>query len=318
MRRVLFLFGLVVTTAQAADPLSPTEASNLLQSIAEASNHFAYQGIFVHQHGDMMQTFQVSSHPVPGGRESRLVDMDGEKREVRCSRDESVTIVGGGSSPRMIKRMGSRHFPDLLPADATSLVAWYNVRPVGMSRVAGLECRQLALEPKDQFRWGYVLCIDTETSLPLRALLVDSHGKPLMQYTFAELHIAAPTSGKAFMPKAPNPASSQTVEAPRMIETGAVEAKQLPPGFSRIAAVKRLLPRQGVEVEHWVFSDGLTHVSMFVEPLSRPDVSLKGASRRGMTNLLTRRVGQYQITVLGDAPWPTVNMIARGVEPSSP
>jgi sigma-E factor negative regulatory protein RseB len=313
MKGALFIVGLAVTSAQAADPLPPHEAAALLQGIADASNRYSYQGTFVLQHGDRIQTLQVANKPSNSGKESRLVGMDGEQREVRCTRGESVSIVGG-ASPKLERRVGSRHFPDLLPPDAGHLVAWYDVRPGGMERVAGLDCRVVTLEPKDQYRWGHVLCVDKDTKLPLKEALIDAHGRPLMQYAFAEVQIRPSTSESATSPLSVlSPARLATREAPKTIVSSPVEIRQLPPGFNRVIAVKRALPNAGIEVEHWVFSDGLTQISMFVEPLARDNVNLRGAGQRGMTNLRTLRVGQSQVTVVGEAPAPAVEMIARAV-----
>jgi len=313
MMRALMLLGLCCGTVQAAEPLPATDAAVWLQNIAEAPNRYAYQGIFVLQKGDRMQTLQVSNRVSAQGKESRLVGMDGEQREVRCTRGESVSIVGG-PSPKQERRIGSRHFPDLLPADAARMTTWYDLRLGGMERVAGIECQTLTLEPKDQYRWGHVLCIDKESYLPLKAVLVDQRGRPLMQYSFAEVQIAKGAAAARARP-ASLPAPLQ--DAPRALNGSAVEVRQLPPGFSRVIAVKRPLANQGIEVEHWVFSDGLMHISMFVEPLARNNVTVRGASQRGMTNLRTLRVGQNQITVVGDAPPAAIDLIARSIGASA-
>jgi sigma-E factor negative regulatory protein RseB len=105
----------------------------------------------------------------------------------------------------------------------------------------------------------------------------------------------------------PDPAQSLATEQ--------VVAKALPPGFTRITAVKRRLPNMPGEVEHWVFSDGLTHISLFLSPSHKPVDSVRGESPRGMVNLMRRQVGEFQATVLGDAPWVAVETIALGLEP---
>lgn len=315
MRGLWFLAVFAVGSAQAEDVLSPHEAAAYLQGIADASARYSYQGTFVFQRGDSIQTLQVSNRASNQGKESRLIGLDGEQREVRCTHGESVRIVGG-SSPRLERRVGSRHFPDLLPPDAGRLVTWYEVRAGGMDRVAGLECRVLTLVPKDQYRWGQVICADKATKLPLRSTLIDANGRPLMQYAFAQVRIDPATSSAVTgAPVAAERAVPASPAAPKAIDKGAVEVRQLPPGFTRVIAVKRPLGRDGAEVEHWVFSDGLTHISMFVEPLPRKNVSLRGASQRGMTNLRTLRVGQNQVTVVGDAPPSTVDLITASIAP---
>jgi sigma-E factor negative regulatory protein RseB len=178
--------------AQAADPLSPADAAAWLQRMSDASRHLAYEGVFIFQHGNAaMQSLQIANRPAASGKDSRLTAMDGIQREVRCTRNISMNLMTEGGHVRVERRLNNRHFPDLLPANAGALANWYSVRLGEPSRVAGLDCQQVELAPKDAFRWGYVLCAEKDTALPLKAVMVDETGQPLMQYTFAEIRLGA-------------------------------------------------------------------------------------------------------------------------------
>lgn len=82
--------------------------------------------------------------------------------------------------------------------------------------------------------------------------------------------------------------------------------------------MKRKLPNRPQEVEHLVFSDGLAYISLFAEQTTQPVESVKGESHKGMINLVTRQVGNWRVTVLGDAPWSAVETVAMGLAPSKP
>lgn len=310
--RAAWLLLLAAFGAQAADPLPPADAAAWLQRMADASRRLAYEGVFVFQHGDApMQSLMVANRPAGSGKDSRLTAMDGLRREVRCTQGVSMNLMIEGGQVKAEKRLNSRHFPDLLPANAAPLANWYAVRLGESSRVAGLDCRQVELAPKDAYRWGYVLCAEKDTALPLKAVMVNETGQPLMQYTFAEIKLGAmPRSSPAPMPGMP--------EAAQPVGTERVGVRNLPPGFTRITAVKRKLPNKSVEVEHWVFSDGLTHISLFLETAPHPVESMRGQSKLGMINMLTRQVGPMQATILGDAPWPAVEAIAMNLEARLP
>ena len=294
--------------AQAAEPLTASDAAAWLQRMADASRRQAYEGVFIYQHGDTaMQSLLVSNRPAGTDKDSRLTAMDGIRREVRCSKGLSMSLLTQGGQVKVERRLNSRHFPDLLPSNAAPLANWYLVRLGDLQRVAGLECRQVELAPKDNYRWGYVLCAEKDTALPLRAVMVNEAGQPLMQYSFAEIRLGAP-------PKtAPAPVKAMA-EAAQPLAAERVGVKSLPPGFTRVTAVQRQLPNKPGNVDHWVFSDGLTHISLFLEPASQPVEALRGQSKLGMINMLTRQVGPMQATVLGDAPWPAVEAIALGLE----
>lgn len=303
----------------AADPLSGQDAAAWLQRMSDAARSVAYEGVFVVQHGPAMQTLSIVNRPLGSAKESRLAAMDGAQREVRCTQSGSITRVMEGGQIKLEKRLNSRHFPDLLPPNAAALANWYSVKLGELARVAGLDCRQVEILPKDAYRWGYVLCADKDSGLPLKAMMINEAGLPLMQYAFAEIRIGG-------APKIESQSSRDAWRMPaqpasiRPIGIETVSVKHLPPGFSRITAVKRTLPilpgraRKPGEVEHWVFSDGLTHISLFLEPAPHPIASVRGQSKQGMINMVTRQVGPMQATILGDAPWPAIEAIAMGLE----
>lgn len=302
----LALAALVVAPAWAGKTVPDAEAISWLQRVSDAARNLPYEGVFVMQMGDNMKTIQVENHANGPSSTSRLVVLDGKRREIRCYRNESVTLVWDAKGQRLERRLGSRHFPDLLPPDVARLTDSYSLRVGGIDRVAGQECRLLELTPKDQFRWGYVLCADQLTGLPLKAAMVDPDGRMLVRYAFTNVRKGATSKAEPELPRiAPT-------DEMRPLDESVVIVNVLPPGYLRVAATKRTLTKRG-EVEHWVFSDGLSHISMFVEPAPRDVVSLKGQSSRGMMNMYTRKLGAYQVTVLGDAPWPAVQAVAANL-----
>ncbi len=299
---------LLAAGALAAQPLPNQEAALWLQRMADSARRLSYEGVFVFNQGDVMHTLHIVNRGTGPLKESLLTSLDGNRREVICRQGESLSLVAEGGGVRTERRLNSRHFPDLLPANAASLTNWYAVRLGEMDRVAGLDCRWLQLTPKDAYRWGYVLCAESASHLPLKAMMVNEAGRPLLQYAFTEVRIGT-------SPRAGNPSRNLRSTDPlaRGVPTEPVTVRQLPPGYTRVAAVKRKLPNRPNEVEHWVYSDGLTHISLFIEPATRPVETVRGESAKGMLNLLTRQVGNWQVTVLGDAPWPAVEAIATSI-----
>lgn len=308
MKAIVWACLFLSSAAHAAAPLPQAEAAAWLQKMADAPRQLSYEGVFVIRQGEVMQTYSVANRAVGDGNESLLTALDGDHREVRCSRTGAVTVMTEGGQVRMEKRLNRRHFPYLLPLNPQALLAWYDVRMGDSARVAGLECRNIAIEPRDAFRWGYALCVEKDSGLPLKVVVVDGEHKPLMQYAFAEVRLgSAPhLAGQRALPAMPEPAQPITTEQ--------VTARHLPPGYTRIAAVKRHLPNMSGEVEQWVFSDGLTHISLFLTPAKKPMETVKGRSPHGLVNLMRRQVGGLHATVLGDAPSAAVETIALGLE----
>jgi sigma-E factor negative regulatory protein RseB len=308
--KAVWLLLLVATGGQAADPLPQPVAAAWLQRMADAARLLPYEGVFVAQFGgDTMHSLFVANRPAGPGNESSMMAMDGMRREVRCLDGKSMTLLGNGPQMKMERRLNGRHFPDLLPLNATALVKWYAVKLGPPGRVAGLYCDNVELLPKDAFRWGYILCAEKNSALPLKAVMINDAGQPLMQYAFAEIKLGVPPHLDS------RPMPKDVPESAKPASDEPIEVSNLPPGFSRVTAVKRHLPNKPGEVEHWVFSDGLTYISLFLEPATKPVETIKGQSNKGMINMLTRQVGNMQAIVLGDAPWPAIEAISMNLEP---
>jgi sigma-E factor negative regulatory protein RseB len=67
----------------------------------------------------------------------------------------------------------------------------------------------------------------------------------------------------------------------------------------------------GAPVEHFVFSDRLSSYSVYIE-LDAED-GLQGVTRVGAAHAAGRRVGDYQITAVGEVPAATVEAAVAGV-----
>jgi sigma-E factor negative regulatory protein RseB len=65
---------------------------------------------------------------------------------------------------------------------------------------------------------------------------------------------------------------------------------------------------------HAVFSDGLTHVSVFVERFNTERHRAKTQARMGATNTLSRRDGEHWFTVVGDVPVAALEQFALALE----
>jgi sigma-E factor negative regulatory protein RseB len=75
-----------------------------------------------------------------------------------------------------------------------------------------------------------------------------------------------------------------------------------PPGYARAQEAVRTLPGKKAPVTHLVFSDGLSVLSMFVEPIDPQVQSLHGLSAEGAIGVYAREVDGYAVTTLGEVP----------------
>jgi len=75
-----------------------------------------------------------------------------------------------------------------------------------------------------------------------------------------------------------------------------------PPGYEQVQEAVRVLPGKRAPVTHLVFSDGLSVLSMFVEPADPQVQSLHGLSAEGAIGIYAREVDGYIVTTLGEVP----------------
>ncbi len=87
-------------------------------------------------------------------------------------------------------------------------------------------------------------------------------------------------------------------------------------GFRHAGCVRRPMEGAGREVLvlQSVFSDGLTHVSLFVEPYRAEQHRDEMLAHQGATATLMLRRGEYWITVVGDVPPATLRLFAEALE----
>ena len=67
-----------------------------------------------------------------------------------------------------------------------------------------------------------------------------------------------------------------------------------------------------------IFSDGLTYVSVFIEPYRADRHGEPMLASLGATQTLTQRQGDWWVTVVGDTPPATLRMFAAALERKKP
>jgi sigma-E factor negative regulatory protein RseB len=77
--------------------------------------------------------------------------------------------------------------------------------------------------------------------------------------------------------------------------------------------VRRSLAGRAGSVAQIIFSDGLSAVSVFIEPGSATR-TVQALTHQGSVNIYTRPVADYLVTVLGEAPAATIMQIGNSVE----
>jgi sigma-E factor negative regulatory protein RseB len=94
--------------------------------------------------------------------------------------------------------------------------------------------------------------------------------------------------------------------------------KNAVPGFKPMSCYKRSVGA-AADARHentlqWIFSDGLASVSLFVETFDVRRHGQPGGTAMGATYTLTRRIGDWWLTAVGEVPPQTLAAFAQGLE----
>jgi sigma-E factor negative regulatory protein RseB len=315
---------LLSSTVLAAD-----DAREWLEKMNQALTGKNYDGTFMHLSEGRVETMRIV-HRVRGGRVTeRLQALDGSGREFVRNNDELTCYLPDQHTVLVEPRQDRGPFLGSLPKFGAEVNDFYRIESLPASRVLNRPVKVIAVNPKDQFRFGYRLWLDEKSAMPLKTQLCDASGAIIEQILFARLEMpdniadseltpAVRTDGMRWIRQGPPHGSSPT-------PLSAFRAMELPPGFRLTISGAQTLGGASVPASHLVYSDGLATVSVFVEAQrdSGPDTAppadppMQGLARVGSGYAFSTVIQGHQVTAVGEVPAQTVEFIAHAVKLSA-
>jgi sigma-E factor negative regulatory protein RseB len=301
-----------------------------LQRMNKALATRNYDGTFLHISGGRVETMRIV-HRVRSGRVTeRLQSLDGSGREFVRANDELTCYLPDQHTVLVEPRQDRGPFLGSLPQFDATVNDFYRIEALPSAHILGRPVRVIAVNPKDQFRFGYRLWLDEKTAMPLKTQLCDSRGQVIEQIFFARLDMPdsipdsdlAPTVHTDGMRWVRQGASVDNASA----ALAAYRASQLPPGFRLTVQGAQTIGGATAPASHLVYSDGLATVSVFVEEQSSSDSSpsaaadsqtqppMQGLARVGSGYAFSTVVQGHQVTAVGEVPAQTVEFIAHSVK----
>lgn len=319
MKRALVLLASVGVLAAPAYADQHGDALAWLQKMAAAAQKLNYTGTFTYQSGGSSETSRITHLVDSTGEQERLEVLDGSPREVVRSNDEVKCFLPDDKIVIVERRGLYRTFPALLPASVSSLGEHYQIRKGDISRVAGLDSQLVTLDPKDALRYGHHLWADVNSGLILKARTVNEHNETIEQFTFNQLQINGTIDRETLKPKFDSEGKAWRIHNARTSQSlsagGGWLFKGQLPGFRKSAGMKRQARQEGgSETTHFVFTDGLASISVFIEPLADQKAE-KATYSVGAINVYKRVTGKHLLTVLGEVPMRTLMRLGDGMEP---
>jgi sigma-E factor negative regulatory protein RseB len=199
-----------------------------------------------------------------------------------------------------------------LQAGDCGVAQYYRFGVVDGELVAGRRAVRIRIEPRDMYRYGYVLELDQDTGLLLKSATIGRGNKILESFQFASLSYSGEVTagdGTNVVHRAQHPQPG----AGLLSLGGAHPAwtvNWLPQGFTATDQPADVSMRR-------TYTDGLAVFSIFLEILSQDITPGEGVVRRGGTISYTRGMHMsglpVLVTVIGEVPLNTARMVADSV-----
>jgi sigma-E factor negative regulatory protein RseB len=283
-------------------PEGDAVALQWLGKMSRSLQQISYQGVVTLQRGDEMQVMQIT-HSVDGEHIfERLTELTGQGAQVERSGHPLKCVHPGDRLLRL---------ESLSPADRCGIAELYRFRVAGAERVAGRNAVRIIIEPRDMYRFGYVMALDRETGLLLKSQTIHHGQKTLetMQFALLSYSDVIPATGSSeVVHKALHPGPEETASATSGARPWTVG--WLPRGF---APTDTRLGNNGRRT----YTDGLAVFSIFLEDMSVEIIPGEGLVRQGGTTTYTRGMHLAEqpvlVTVIGEVPVNTARMLADSV-----
>ncbi len=277
-RCVLAVLAVVITTAATGVSAADPEGCQLADSQAQRVAAVLASGTSISYRGTILVEYS-------GKREFVAVEESGASGQLVLRH-----LNRAANAEAEIRRVNA--LPDRTPC---LLGNFYGFSLDGGQTVAGRETYRLSVRPKDTLRLGYVMDVDRATDVPLRVVTLTPEGQMIERFEFAEFKPVATIPGSAI--------EQHIVQESSM----RFSLSALPPGF-------RVVNSGVTPVEHWLLSDGLAAMSVYVEPRSQGVKPGEGVVVRGATLTYTRgTLEQALVTVVGEVPVTTARLVAEAV-----
>lgn len=294
-----------------AAPQRPADAMAWLQRINEAASGKSYRGTMVFTAGQTVSSSRVAHLCVGDQVYERIEALDGHLQRVYRHNETVRTVWPGRKMVVLEARAAAPGLVSTRRRVEPRALDVYALREGPKQHVAGRPARKLVLEPRDALRFGQRLWVDLDSGLLLRADVVAPDGRLLESSSFTEVELGLPGDPAAVL-QGSQPGDYEVVPSRREPVDWAAQGwtpNEPVPGFVLAGAVRLPAPSQDGKAHalQAVFSDGLSFVSLFIEPYREQSHPQALAAALGAMHTVMQRHGEHWITVMGDVPRITLD-----------
>ena len=304
-----------------ADSILP-DPRILVDEMSNATHELNYDGIFVYRYDKQIDTMRIiHKKNKDGDVYERLVSLTGNNREIIRENDRVKYMFPENKVAIIEKSKIGQLISSYIPDPIQSISKFYVFNLVGQGRIAGLNAWIINIKPIDRFRYGYQLWIDKKSKLLLKSKLKNFQGVTLEQVMFAQLNVLK-NIDDALLKSSFNEQNFTWINntSDKTITYDISRKKWIPSwipkGFFMSKYTIDPMPNSVIPVEHFIYSDGLATISIYVEKLNNQQPIIVETANFGGVNTYSTSTDGYQITAVGEVPKTTVQLIANSVKSS--
>lgn len=293
-------------------------AKQWLDKLAHAVHQRNFEASYVVVKGNVMEPYRWRHGVTAQGEVEQLSYLnEGGAEIVRIG--DHVTYFEPNTPPYTLKTSAiTGPIPEVLFGDISQLEQHYQFVLGGQGRIADRLAQLVRIEAKDKQKLNYLVWIDVDSSLLLKAAYINPQGQLVEQLQLMHINVTEkplPVLVKLTEQPLPKPLATnrneETQSAPNW------QINWLPQGFELLKATRKKLTRNKELADYYLYSDGFVEVSVFIQrPLSGQRNG--GALSSGATTVYIHHGGEFDVSVVGNIPAATAKRIAESVErPSS-
>ena len=316
------------STSSFADDLA-----NMLKRMSDADQKQNYQGTFILRKSDNLSTLFVTHGVDNKNVWESLEALNGELRKVLRYNNLVISIFPDRERVTVRHSHKKQSLHPQLPDNIDQLQQFYSMKRLEDDRIANHQTIVVDLLPKDQYRYGYRYWVDKNTGMLLRCDLFDEDNVVVEQMMFTSLNYLSQAPVQTFELQQFEQFKQQLMDEPEdkvlQVEEAGWKVVHLPKGFMLTQSTMRYSHPESVadkdpsaaalpgasapDLLHLVYSDGLASVSVFIENNQGAEKHLQGASSMGAVNAFGSAVDDYFVTVVGEVPTQTVQLMAQSM-----
>jgi len=312
MIKFILYCALLISSINQLNAEQDSSAYRWILLMNKAMNDLTYSGTFIHQQGAELQAMSLIHVQENNIEKEQLFSLNGASVKLLRNQYQVVLIHTNPDGTDDVKHFESdKKFSSLVSLRAEKLIKNYRLLIMGKERIANRVGQVINIVPKDQLRYGYHLVLDEKTALPLDMQVISKNNEVISRMMFTQLEIGGDYSNVDFStPPKDKISQKQSTTRNNLAPTKWI-FNNIPNGFTM--NIRRFTDNNGLTFEHFLFSDGITSVSIYIENKIDEEIDLDGIVKIDAMTASGKEVGSHQIIAIGEVPKNTLDIFINNM-----